>query len=137
MAELYEAFEPQLRNLPMFVDVQRRFVRHTETTSPRSLDNVLAVDIWERRLLDGLADLAHILYKCYGRACIVLLDEFDVPFMEAERACSCPPGKKEAVYGEPTCDCEKSAHLLSSMLKKALKVFAYYDTLKRAPIFFL
>ena len=121
MAELYETFGPQLRKLPEFVDVQACFVRHTERASAQSLNSVLAVDIWERQLLDSLADLANILYTCYGRPCILLLDEFDVPFMEAEVACKCTPNENgESI--DVTCECTKSAGLLSSMLKKALKV---------------
>ena len=125
MKRLYESLAAPLRKLPTFMDVEWRFARHTQSPCPQSLDDALAVKLWHNRLNDSLADLAHILYKCYGRPCIVLLDEFDVPFMEAERKCPCPPDKKEAVFGQPTCECDKSGDLLSSMLKMALKVFAF------------
>ena len=124
MKRLYETLAAPLLALPMFMGVRWRFVRHTESSVPK-IDDSAAIEDCALRLNNSLADLAHILYKCYGRPCIVLLDEFDVPFMEAERKCSCPPDKKEAVFGQPTCECEKSGDLLSSMLKMALKVFAF------------
>ena len=117
---LYGTYESQLQDLPSFIGVQRRlFVRRAESRCPEGRGDLFAVKAWECRLRSSLADLAFILYKCYGRPCVILLDEFDVPFMEAELKCPCLPGE-----GEPSCECEKSEDLLSSMLKMALKVFA-------------
>ena len=122
MKKLYRRLvPPQLRTTTLFKEVEPLFLDHTESPRPTSLDDVFAVESWECRLLDSLADLSEILFTCYGRPCVILLDEFDVPFMQAELACKCTPAEKDP-FADPTCECAKSADLLSSMLKQALKV---------------
>ena len=78
---------------------------------------VLSIADCKTRLQRGLADLASTLRTCYGQPCVVLIDEFDAPFM---KAFVCTSQMKDKVEAER--EYEQMTDLLMGILTTAVKV---------------
>ena len=64
-----------------------------------------------------LADLSYVLYKCYGKRCILLLDEFDTPLASAYKTTS-----EMDDVAEGRRQYEEMKMILIQILQNALKV---------------
>lgn len=64
-----------------------------------------------------LAVLAHVLYTCYEKPCIILIDDFDLPFAQAHKFTSLKKNRAQA-----NIEYERIRDLLIGMLTTALEV---------------
>ena len=126
MNTLYVKLADPVRAMPPFRDTEWRYRRYMDNPVVTGAYQALQLEGLELSLGNSLGDLVHILAKCYGRQCTVLLDDADVPVLRAEHGCQCKPGDRLTMFiitfCKTICSCMKSKSFLTSFLSRALEV---------------
>ena len=122
---LYLKLAHPLRAMPPFENAEWRYRHHMDSPVLTGVDQALHLEHLKLSLGYSLHYLVHILNVCYGRECTVLLDDADIPVMEAEHGCQCRPSDRlrmfHITFCKTICGCMESTHFLTSFLSAAFE----------------
>ena len=120
---IYDCLLRDLKTAPGFVKMDKEELDALKT-SVNSYRNPVMPDkaglkLCMVKLQFVLVHIARILQTCYEKPCIVLIDEFDAPFLKAYESTSTMKNLKKAKRRY-----KRMTNLLITILKMALKVVA-------------
>ena len=94
LGELYRSYHYVLDGWADFANFKDVFDQYLSLKPLFDLETATGLELWKASLTSSLANLAKILYAFHGRPCILLLDEFDAPFLSAMK-CRCLKDREE------------------------------------------